>query len=246
MRHTLTTILATIFIAAVSTAQAQPVQMALVPVGDPGNVADPLTGYGAVSYSYSIGEYDVTMGQYATFLNAVATTSDPYGLWTPSMSSATPTYGITRTSTSGVYSYAAKGNSANVPVTYVSWADAVRLVNWLQNGEPIGPEGPNTTESGSYDLNGSTGSAQLMAVTRSTTATWVLPTVDEWYKAAYYSGGGTNSNYWLYPTQNNNGPSNVLSATGTNNANFTATFNQPPFVTRNRPYRLAYAGWGLC
>ena len=98
------------------------VNIALVPVGDPGNVADPLTGYGAVSYSYSIGEYDVTMGQYAAFLNAVATTSDPYGLWTPSMSSATPTYGITRTSTSGVYSYAAKGNSANVPVTYVTGA----------------------------------------------------------------------------------------------------------------------------
>ena len=38
--------------------------IALVPVGNPGNVADPLTGYGAVSYSYSIGEYDVTMGQY--------------------------------------------------------------------------------------------------------------------------------------------------------------------------------------
>ena len=73
----------------------------LVPVGDPGNVADPLTGYGAVSYSYSIGEYDVTMGQYTAFLNSVATTSDPYGLWTASMSSATPTYGITRTSTSG-------------------------------------------------------------------------------------------------------------------------------------------------
>ncbi len=64
-------------------------------------MADPLTGYGAVSYSYSIGEYDVTMGQYTAFLNSVATTSDPYGLWTASMSSATPTYGITRTSTSG-------------------------------------------------------------------------------------------------------------------------------------------------
>ena len=147
----------------------------------------------------------------------------------------TPTYGITRTSTSGVFSYAAKGNSANVPVTYTSWFDAVRFCNWLQNGEPIGPEGPNTTESGSYDLNGSTGSAQLMAVTRSTTATYVLPTVNEWYKASYYVGGGTNAGYWTYPTQSDSVPSNLLSATGTNNANFIAVSNQPPFTTETDP-----------
>ena len=80
-----------------------------------------------MAYPYSIGEYDVTMGQYAAFLNAVATTGDPYGLWTVSMSSATPTYGITRTSISGSFSYSLVGNRANVPVTYVSWGDAAQL-----------------------------------------------------------------------------------------------------------------------
>jgi formylglycine-generating enzyme required for sulfatase activity len=44
--------------------------------------------------------------------------------------------------------------------------------------------------------------------------------VQEWYKAAYYKGGGTNAGYWTYPTQSNTAPSNVLSATGTNNANY--------------------------
>ena len=67
-----------------------------------------------------------------------------------------------------------------------------------------------------------------MAVSRSTTSTWVLPTVNEWYKAAYYSGGGTNSAYWTYATQSNTTPSNLLSATGTNNANFLIADNQPP------------------
>ncbi len=124
------------------------VNIALVPVGDPGNVADPLTGYGAVSYSYSMGEYDVTMGQYTAFLNSVATSGDPYGLYNTGMATATPTYGIARTSTSSGYSYSLVGNSANVPVTYVNWGDAVRFVNWLQNGEPTGPEGPGTTENG--------------------------------------------------------------------------------------------------
>jgi formylglycine-generating enzyme required for sulfatase activity len=61
-----------------------------------------------------------------------------------------------------------------------------------------------------------------MAVTRSSTATWVLPTVDEWYKAAYYAGGGTNAGYWTYATQSNDVPSNVLSSAGTNNENYSS------------------------
>jgi formylglycine-generating enzyme required for sulfatase activity len=191
-----------------------------VPVGDVMNIADSGTGYGGVAYLYRIGKFDVTMGQYAAFLNAVATSGDPYGLYSASMATATPTYGITQTSTSAGYVYAAKGNSANVPVTYVNWGSAARFVNWLANNEPTGPEGPGTTETGTYALNGSTGSAALMAVTRSSTASWVLPTVDEWYKAAYYAGGGTNAGYWSYPTQNNSMPSDVLSLSGTNNANF--------------------------
>ncbi|MGA2031732.1 MAG: PEP-CTERM sorting domain-containing protein [Thermoguttaceae bacterium] len=32
--------------------------------------------------------------------------------------------------------------------------------------------------------------------------------------------GSTNAGYWTYPTQSNTAPSNVLSASGTNNANF--------------------------
>ncbi len=56
-----------------------------------------------------------------------------------------------------------------------------------------------------------------MAVTRSTTATYVIPTVNEWYKAAYYNPfSGT---YWTGPTRSNE-LSNVLSSTGTDNANF--------------------------
>jgi formylglycine-generating enzyme required for sulfatase activity len=200
--------------------RAGTVSIDLVPVGDVMNIADSRTGYGAVAYPYSIGKYDVTMGQYAAFLNAVAANGDPYGLYSASMATATPTYGITQTSTSAGFVYAAKGNSANVPVTYVNWGSAARFVNWLANNEPTGPEGPGTTETGTYALNGSTGSAALMAVTRSSTATWVLPTVDEWYKAAYYKSGGTSAGYWTYPTQCDSIPSNLLSLTGTNNANF--------------------------
>ena len=56
-----------------------------VPVGNPGNAADPATGsqYASVPYTYQMGKYDVTVGQYTAFLNAVAKT-DTYGFrWAP-------------------------------------------------------------------------------------------------------------------------------------------------------------------
>jgi formylglycine-generating enzyme len=200
-------------------AVAGTISIDLVPVGDAGNAADPLTGYGAVAYTYQMGKYDVTAAQYAVFLNSVATSGDPYGLYNPKMATDLPTYGILRTSSSSGYSYKLKGNG-NVPVFDVSWGDAARFVNWLQNGQPTGAEGPGTTETGSYSLNGGTSNAALMAVSRNPTSTWVIPTVDEWYKAAYYKGGGMNAGYWTYPTQSNDRPSNLLSSTATNNANF--------------------------
>ena len=95
-----------------------------------------------------------------------------------------------------------------------------RFCNWLTNGQPNAAEGNGTTETGSYTLNGATTDAALMTITRNTGANYVIPTEDEWYKAAYYKGGGTNTGYWAYPTQSNTTPSNVLSMTGTNNANY--------------------------
>jgi hypothetical protein len=44
-----------------------------VTVGNANNAND-TTGYGAVNYDYQIGKYDVTIGQYTAFLNAVAAT----------------------------------------------------------------------------------------------------------------------------------------------------------------------------
>ena len=55
----------------------------LVTVGNAGNAADTTT-YGGVAYEYQIGKYDVTIGQYTEFLNAVAAT-DPYSLYNANM-----------------------------------------------------------------------------------------------------------------------------------------------------------------
>jgi formylglycine-generating enzyme required for sulfatase activity len=143
-------------------AQAGLINVAMVPVGDPGNAADSTTGYGAVSYAYSIGKYDVTASQYAVFLNAVATTTDTFGLYNSNMASGFAAGGIIQSGGPGSFSYSVVAGHENFQVNYVSWGSAARFSNWLQNGQPTGVEGPGTTETGAYTLNGATSTAALM------------------------------------------------------------------------------------
>ena len=192
-----------------------------VPVGNPGNVPDTHgAGYGSVGYKYNVGKYEVTAGQYTQFLNKVAAT-DTYGLYNTSMDTANDSYGcnIKRTGSSGSYAYSVTSDWANRPVNFVSWGDAARFANWMTNGQPTGAQGSSTTEDGSYYLNGAISIEALQAVTRKTSARYVVPTEDEWYKAAYYSGVG--SVYYDYPTGANSLPSNILlDPDPGNNANF--------------------------
>ena len=199
-----------------------------VTVGNPGNAADTTvmsdngtTGYGSVGYTYQMGQYDVTAGQYTALLNAVAAT-DTYGLYSSGMavvgSGSGGTYGcgIIQSGSSGSYTYSVATAYQNFPVNYISWGDAARFCNWLQNGQITGAEGPGTTDTGAYTLNGN--ATNWMAVTRNARAKYVIPSENEWYKAAYYNP--SNGGYWAYPTQSNTAPINILSPTGTNNANF--------------------------
>jgi formylglycine-generating enzyme len=194
--------------------------LSFVSVGDACNVADSATGYGSVAYNYQMGKYDVTFGQYCQFLNAVAKT-DTYGLYNSWMASYLPTIGITQSGSSGNYSYSVTGSysaGVNCPMLCANWGNAARFCNWLQNGQPTGDQGPGTTETGAYTLNGDIDN--LLTETRNLGATYFIPSEDEWYKAAYYKGGGASAGYWLYPTKSDSVPSNALSETGTNNANF--------------------------
>jgi sulfatase modifying factor 1 len=52
-------------------------------------------------------------------------------------------------------------------------------------------------------------------VTTSYSPTYWIPSFNEWYKAAYYKGGGTNAGYWDYATQSYTPPTPVqATATG--------------------------------
>ena len=188
-------------------------------VSDIGNANDS-TGYGGVSYGYAIGKYEVTLNQYNVFLNAVAAT-DTYGLYNTQLGSDPNIMGIARSGASGNYTYSVIG-SGNRPVTYVSWYDSARFVNWLHNGQPTGAQNASTTEQGAYTLNGAV--SGLRNDIRNANWQYGLSTENEWYKAAYYqpsAKGGDGDGYWLYPTQSNSSPnSRNGSESDVNSGNF--------------------------
>ena len=90
--------------------------MQTVLVDNVGNGPDPATGAGAVGYQYYIGRYEVTVLQYTEFLNAVARSSDPHGLYNTDMATHYWGAGIGRSGNPGSYTYHVSGSSSH-PVT---------------------------------------------------------------------------------------------------------------------------------
>jgi formylglycine-generating enzyme required for sulfatase activity len=164
-------------------------------VGNPGNGPDD-TGFGAVSYTYSISKHEVTNAQYTEFLNAVDPTgTNSLNLYSSSMSS-TGNGGINFNGGAADGSkYTTKSGRDNNPVVFVSFFDAMRFTNWLQNGQ-----GSGSTESGVYTIG--TG----LNETRNPGATYFIPSENEWYKAAYHKNDGVTGNYWDYPTSSDTVP----------------------------------------
>ena len=213
-------ILAVVVVLLAFNSGSQAVTVDWVTVGNAGNAGE-LSGSGAggsgpdaicgaVDYEYQIGKYEVTAGQYCEFLNAVAGT-DTYGLYNRFMVDDSA-WGckIQQTGISGNYVYSVAADYADRPVNYVGWVDAARFTNWLYNGQPTGIQDISTTENGSYYINGATTRTEIVAITRQADATWVIPSEDEWYKAAYHKNDGITNNYFSYPTSSNSVPSNDL------------------------------------
>lgn len=146
----------------------QGIDIEFVIIGNAGNPADS-TGYGAVGYEYHIGKYEVTNGQWDAFVSAAGAP----------------------TGNDGGYSYDARWTGTDVSTNNVSWYEAVQFCNYLTSGDKsLGAylfSGDNTDPGDFLGINRSTAIAIYGTV-------YVLPTEDEWHKAAYYTGSG----YSLY------------------------------------------------
>ena len=84
---------------------------------------------------------------------------------------------LRRGGSSGSYNYSVayggsltQAQAANYPVFDVTWGDAARFCNWLQNGQPTNlGETTGSTETGAYTLNGDT---SVLNETRNSGATY--------------------------------------------------------------------------
>jgi len=194
-----------------------------VTVGDPGN--DPDThdaGWGSVGYVYEIAKYEVTNAQYAELLNAVAAT-DTYALYHLNMGDSNPGTdghgGVTRSGSSGSYTYGTIGGREDMPVNYVSWYDTLRFANWLHNGQPTGAQDLTTTEDGAYDMS------LGISVVRKPSAKVFLTSEDEWYKAAYYDAG--SEIYYDFPAGSDTETTCAVPGATANTANCDWVVNPP-------------------
>ncbi len=187
-----------------------------------GNLSDPVNGYGAVNYKFYISKYGLTNKDYVHFLNDVARVNDKHTLYNTNMTTGV-LGGIIRSSIGKKFTYEVKAGYENLPVTYVSWFDIARYVNYLHFGKPNKGEGIlSTTEGneslGAYDTrNFPTSSfyeAESLPETRNTGAKFWIPTSNEWYKAAYFDPARFgNRKYWDYPNRSSSPP-----AVGKNNS----------------------------
>jgi formylglycine-generating enzyme required for sulfatase activity len=150
------------------------INMDFVTVGDPGNPPD--TGVmidGTTGYG-SV-DYTYRIGKYEV-------STDQWNA-------------VVAADTSDILNHLVNGGFGDRAVTAISWSEVAMLRNWLTSGD---------VTQGAYEFHDS---AEVTGIDRdnalSTYGTvYVIPTEDEWYKAAYYDPskpGGAG--YWDYPTK---------------------------------------------
>ena len=170
-----------------------------VRVGDPGNQAHQKIGLGAVADPFLIGRYEVTNREYCRFLNESQT--GRFGLHGVAEGPTSPPAAIVRAGAPGAFRYTVTPGLEFMPVIGLRWCDAARLANWLHHGGR--PD--SDTEHGAYDLTRGE-PTDSEAVPKQPAASVWIPSRDEWFKAAYYKGGGEAAGYWGFPTGSDSPP----------------------------------------
>jgi formylglycine-generating enzyme required for sulfatase activity len=164
-------------------------------IGNPGNPAD-ATGRpipaGSVPYVYRIGKYEISrsMIEKANADGGLNITLADMTLFS--------------------------GNGPNKPAAGINWFAAARFVNWLNAGTGNSPAykfeegfGFRLWEPGDPGYDPSN-------LYRNSLARYFLPSVDEWYKAAYFDPA--TGVYYDYPTGANSVPTSIVSGTAAGSA----------------------------
>jgi formylglycine-generating enzyme len=179
-----------------------------VTIGNPGNAAD-TTGKpnpaGAVSYTYRIGKYEISEAQ------------------------------VNKANAAGGLGITLSSRGADKPVTGVTWNEVVRFVNWLNTSSGYMPAYKFNAApgQGGYAVNDniqlwSAGDPGYNANNRyrNSLARYFLPSVHEWYKAAYFDP--VSQTYYDYATGSNSAPIAVASGTTPGTAVYLQTFQAGP------------------
>lgn len=173
-------------------------EIPFVAVGDAGNAAD-TTGApnpaGRVDYWYRIGKYEIPEEAIRKANAASEAAGDPLGITLDE-------------------------RGPEKPATRVSWFEAARFVNWL-NEDQGAPAAYKFNAADEFELwqPGDAGYNPANPF-RNAAARYFLPSIDEWYKAAFYDP--TTGGYFDYPTGSDDPPIPVASGTDPG----TAVWNQ--------------------
>jgi formylglycine-generating enzyme len=139
------------------------------------SIADTLTGYGAIDYAYDIDQFAIRASDWAMIVNM--TVIDNLGTWTDDQ-----------------------------PVAGISWYEAAMFCNWLTTtGAGFNLPAANITQ-GAYNFGGTNSNpGNFINVDRVAAlgiygTIYVLPKMNEWYRAAYYKADHTG--YSLFSTYN--------------------------------------------
>jgi formylglycine-generating enzyme required for sulfatase activity len=177
----------------------------LVTIGNPGNPADDDSANpnfaGSVPYQYRVGKFEVSRDM----INK-ANAEGLLDITLADMSSR-------------------GGNRPNMPATGVSWNEAARFVNWLNISTGNKPAYKFAIQPGEVGYNPNTniepwsvGDVGYNPANwfRNSQARYVLPSFNEWYKAAFYDPN--TGTYFDYPTGSNAAPMAVAGGTAAGSA----------------------------
>ena len=173
-----------------------------VEIKDVRNSSD-TNGLGAVDYEFSIGKYEINRD-------------------------AVLKINVTRNTNLILADMSSRGaNGPNYPATGLSWFECAQFVNSLNESKGI-PPAYKFDQLGNFqqwtinDVGFDSGNPF-----RNKLARYVLPSIDEWYKAAFYDPTKNNvGGFWKYPTKSDTAPLPIASGTNQNSA----VYLQPNFL----------------